>query len=55
MRLCRECGQPIETRRMAYGRTTSKGDWWVHIDTDNVPCDPALKAAHRQAQQEAQA
>ncbi len=54
-RKCRECGQPIESRRIVYGRNNRAEDWFVHINSDRVPCDPKLKAKHRLSQQEHQA
>jgi hypothetical protein len=40
------CGQPIETRRIVYGRTARADLWFVHTATDRVPCDPADRQEH---------
>ncbi len=45
-RRCRMCGQPIEARRIVYGRQAGASDWWVHLHTERVPCEPVDRTAH---------
>lgn len=46
-RLCRQCGQPIESRTIRHPRH-GLGEWWHHLDTDRIHCDPADVQAYRQ-------
>ena len=38
-RLCSMCGRPITIERRKHGRDTSPSLWFVHTETDRIPCE----------------
>ena len=52
-RKCRECGELIGSELRVHGRQSARSEWFVHVKSGRVACDPVFKAAFRQAARDA--